>query len=83
MVRSKSALLVKNLCMLLSALSCRFYSGSLQDWSWLAGTGLEEIPSSRPADVSAVVNIPYILVFPSLLIQKKDNYALKQAHLSI
>lgn len=45
--------------------------------------GLEEIPSSRPDDVSAVVNIPYILVFSSLLIQKKDNYALKQAHLSI
>lgn len=56
---------------LLNGLSCRSYSGSLQDWNWLAGMALEEISSSSPTDVSAVVYPPNISVFPSLLIPKK------------
>lgn len=84
MVRGKRPLIVKNPCTLLNGLSCRSCSGSLQDWNWFSGMGLEEISSSSPRDISAILYSPHISLFPSMLIQKKPkNYTLTQAYLII
>lgn len=38
-------------------------------WNWFAGTGLEEISSSSPRDVSAILYTPCISIFLSMLVQ--------------